>query len=219
MMERCMECIGIDDVENIPPSRMPANMGSADDIGRPSWLPLDVPPSTPAPCRCSPCSCIRLLCSPMFGVVFFIVGISYAPYVLWVPWKYFALKCFCLSVFHVLIALLIGSYVMCVFTDPGTVPLSWQRIVEADPDLANDHVICRKSGLYRPLRSHFCSVTRRVVLNMCAPLLSSRAAAACARFQPSYSLCVYPTARSYSRAFLLTTAHAPAHCRACIAHL
>ena len=60
---------------------------------------------------------------------------------------------------------------MCVFTDPGTVPLSWQRIVEADPDLANDHVICRKSGLYRPLRSHFCSVTRRVVLNMCAPLL------------------------------------------------
>ena len=173
MMDTCLECMAGDDIDLMLPRHPPPDSGSPDDMGRPSWLPHNAVPSTPAPCRCSPCSCLRLLCSPMFVVVFGIVGLSYGPYVLWLPWKVFAWKCFCVAVFHILVALLLTSYVMCVFTDPGTVPWAWHRIIAADERLSNEHVLCRKSKLYRPLRSHFCSITRRVVLNMCVSHKSS----------------------------------------------
>lgn len=104
----------------------------------------------------------------MFFVVFGIVGLSYGPYVLWpVVWPtHTLLSWLCISIFHVLIALLLGSYVACVFTDPGSVPLGWSRMIEADEKLSSEHRYCTRTRLYRPLRSHFCSITRRVVLNM-----------------------------------------------------
>ena len=104
----------------------------------------------------------------MFIVVLGIVGVNYGPYVLWIqnPASIPLLSGLSVCIFHILVALLLTSYVMCVFTDPGTVPLAWHRMVEADETLASHHRFCRRSNLYRPLRSHFCSVTRRVVLNM-----------------------------------------------------
>jgi len=103
----------------------------------------------------------------MFIVVLGIVSCNYGPYVLWLPPGPNKLLCtISIGIFHVLVALLLSSYVMCVFTDPGTVPTAWHRMVESDEALAGQHRFCRRSNLYRPLRSHFCSVTRRVVLNM-----------------------------------------------------
>ena len=103
----------------------------------------------------------------MFIVVLGIVSCNYGPYVLWLPpGPNKLLSTISIGIFHVLVALLLSSYVMCVFTDPGTVPTAWHRMVESDEALAGQHRFCRRSNLYRPLRSHFCSVTRRVVLNM-----------------------------------------------------
>lgn len=101
----------------------------------------------------------------MFVVVWGIVGANYAPYVLWTPcdtvWRWI-----CVVIFHILVGLLLGSYLMCVFTDPGTVPQEWHEAIAKDEALAAQHRVCPRTGLYRPLRSHYCSVTRRVVLNM-----------------------------------------------------
>mmetsp|Transcript_56979 Transcript_56979/g.123844 ORF Transcript_56979/g.123844 Transcript_56979/m.123844 type:complete len:315 (+) Transcript_56979:145-1089(+) len=130
-----------------------------------SWQPIDAPPVPPAEQKCSPCSCYRCLMAPMAGVVFGIIGCNYAPYVLWrshdsvVDWL-------AVIVFHVLLSLLIASYLQCVFTDPGTVPMEWHNAIASDPNLAAHHRLCPRSALHRPLRSHYCSVTRRVVLNM-----------------------------------------------------
>ena len=132
---------------------------------RESWLPQEAEPSKPLPQRCAPCNVFRICVSPMIVLVFGIVGCSYGPYVLWLPhetvWSQF-----CVLVFHVLVALLLASYLMCVFTDPGTTPVAWHLLVESDERLASEHTLCRRSLMYRPLRSHFCSVTRRVTLNM-----------------------------------------------------
>lgn len=135
---------------------------------RPSWLPADATPGRPAPCKCSPCTGFRCLCTPMFLVVFAIVALSYAPYVVWpIVWpQNTILSTLCITIFHILIALLLGSYVMCVFTDPGTVPPEWDEMLRADEKMASEHRFCNRSQKFRPLRSHFCSITRRVVLNM-----------------------------------------------------
>ena len=141
---------------------------------RESWLPQDAEPEPPEECKVAPCTGFRCCCSPMFFVVIGIVGINYGPYVLWLPhnsiWSWF-----CVVVFHLLIALLLGSYVMCVFTDPGTTPPRWHRLVASDQRLRSEFQFCRRSSMYRPVRSHFCSITRRVVLNMvrCASRLVS----------------------------------------------
>mmetsp|Transcript_32319 Transcript_32319/g.101809 ORF Transcript_32319/g.101809 Transcript_32319/m.101809 type:complete len:277 (-) Transcript_32319:547-1377(-) len=119
----------------------------------------------PAPCACAPCSAYRACVSPMFLVVWGIVAVNYLPYVVWYPLRTASWSC-CIVVFHALVGLLLASYLMTVFTDPGTVPPEWHRAVAADRRLAADHRYCTKSGLYRPLRSHYCSVTRRVVLNL-----------------------------------------------------
>jgi hypothetical protein len=66
----------------------------------------------------------------------------------------------------VLLLLLFASYLHCVLTDPGTVPQAWHDRIASDPQLAARYRLCHKSGLYRPPRSHYCSVTGRVVLNM-----------------------------------------------------
>ena len=101
----------------------------------------------------------------MFFVVFGIAYINYMPYVVWTPCDSFGCR-LCVGVFHVLLALLLWSYVMCVFTDPGTTPVAWARAVAADAVLASHHRVCPRTGKHRPLRSHYCSVTGRVVLNM-----------------------------------------------------
>ena len=110
---------------------------------RESWLPADAKPSPAAPCRCAPCGIFRILISPMIVVVFLIVGMSYGPYVLWMPHETLWSQ-FCVVVFHILVLLLLTSYLMCVFTDPGTTPEGWQRLVASDerrapPDGVEEH--------------------------------------------------------------------------------
>jgi len=115
--------------------------------------------------KCSPCNRYRILVTPMFGMVLGIIGINYAPYVLWTPHATW-LSWVALAIFHVLLLLLFTSYLHCVLTDPGTVPQAWHDRIASDPQLAARYRLCPKSGLYRPPRSHYCSVTGRVVLNM-----------------------------------------------------
>jgi palmitoyltransferase len=126
---------------------------------------LSAPDFPSDPCRCAPCSPYRWLISPMFLVVWGIVGANYFPYVIWVPHASVG-SWLAVVIFHVLLALLLASYLMTVFTDPGTVPPEWHEAVAADDRLSTSHRYCERSGLYRPLRSHYCSVTGRVVLNM-----------------------------------------------------
>jgi len=127
----------------------------------------------PLPCAFSPCNRYRILATPMLGFVAGLVGASYAPYVLWsehpTVWSWF-----CVVVFHVLLANLLCAYIHCVLTDPGTVPPEWHERVAADARLAARTRLCTKSRLYRPPRSHYCSVTQRVVLNMCAAAARAR---------------------------------------------
>lgn len=101
----------------------------------------------------------------MFFVVWAIVISNYMPYVVWVPHDTYG-SWVCVVIFHVLLLLLLGSYINCVLTDPGTIPPAWHEQLEADSNFAANHRICNKTGVYRPLRSHYCSVTGRVVLNM-----------------------------------------------------
>ena len=74
---------------------------------------------------------------------------------------------FAILLFHVLLSLLVLAWAHTCFTDPGVPPERWQRRMAA---LAaggqEDLKVCRRSGLYKPARSHFCSVTRRLTLNM-----------------------------------------------------
>ena len=83
----------------------------------------------------------------------------WTPHTTWLSW-------ISLVVFHVLLFMLLASYLHCVFTDPGTVPQAWSDRIASDPQQAARYRYCHKSGLYRPPRSHYCSVTQRVVLNM-----------------------------------------------------
>ena len=65
-----------------------------------------------------------------------------------------------------LLLLLFASYLHCVLTDPGTVPQAWHDRIASDPQLAARYRLCHKSGLYRPPRSHYCSVTERLRLGL-----------------------------------------------------
>lgn len=104
---------------------------------------------------------VGLVTSVMIGVVGGIIVLNYVPMKYYYgSWKFSHV---CIQIiFHVLLALLIVSYLQTVFTDPGTVPADWNEQVSA---LANPpYAKCRKCGIYKPPRSHFDSVTRRLVL-------------------------------------------------------
>ena len=130
-----------------------------------------------------------MLATPMLLVFVLLSAVGYAPYVLWKPHHTHG-DWICVVVFHVLLLLEVAAYTLCVLTDPGTTPIEWQRAVAADRRLAACHRLCPKTKQHRPLRSHYCSVTRRVVLNMdhfcpwvvntvgfCAPAATTRAVA------------------------------------------
>jgi len=69
--------------------------------------------------------------------------------------------------FHVLLALLITAYAQSVSVDPGSVPHEWSEYISRLPPRERKrHVLCPETGSYKPPRSHYCSATRRLVLNM-----------------------------------------------------
>lgn len=117
-----------------------------------------------APCRMAPCSLARILISPMVVFVLFLISLSYMPLVLWydrtAAWAFAHL-----ALFHLLIALLLMSYMMTVCVDPGAPPTWW---LERQNQMGNPSGLrtCAKSHMLKPPRSHYCSVTRRLVLNM-----------------------------------------------------
>ena len=99
----------------------------------------------------------------MVCVVFGLVGLTYVP-MLSIYGDGGALGACVLLAFHALLGLMMASYAQVVLTDPGTVPESWQR--DAAALSRSVYPQCRRSGLYKPPRSHYCSVTQRLVLNM-----------------------------------------------------
>lgn len=115
-------------------------------------------------CKVAPCSITRILISPMICFVLGLVTMSYLPLVVWRETSS-ALGVIHLVVFHVLCALLLMSYCMTVCVDPGVPSEAW---LARETELGNPSQlrVCHRSDMLKPPRSHFCSVTRRLVLNM-----------------------------------------------------
>eukprot|EP00300_Choanocystis_sp_HF-7_P040534 c7014_g1_i2.p1 GENE.c7014_g1_i2~~c7014_g1_i2.p1 ORF type:complete len:250 (+),score=48.37 c7014_g1_i2:212-961(+) len=91
---------------------------------------------------------------------------TYYPYVIVMPHSGFV-GYFEMGVFHIFIVFLFASYIQTAVIDPGTVPLSWHTAVLSSSEATqNRFKKCRRSGLFKPPRSHYDSVTERVVLNM-----------------------------------------------------
>lgn len=67
------------------------------------------------------------------------------------------------AVFATLISLLLASYLQTVYTDAGSVPTEWHDLVQqqARPGFPK----CRKSQLFKPLRSHYDGMSQRLILN------------------------------------------------------
>lgn len=130
----------------------------------------------PKPFACAPCSIARLQFAPMPMIMVAVIVVNYIFYVVWTIQRGVdrAMMVVLFTIFHLLLALVVMSWLYTCATDPGVPPESWQRRMAAQAK-ANDYPdntslgttrICRKSGLYKPERSHYCSVTKRLTLNM-----------------------------------------------------
>eukprot|EP00298_Acanthocystis_sp_HF-20_P001887 c12360_g2_i1.p1 GENE.c12360_g2_i1~~c12360_g2_i1.p1 ORF type:complete len:286 (-),score=77.42 c12360_g2_i1:50-886(-) len=115
---------------------------------------------------CNGCSLIRVFLLPYSLLVQAIMLISYIPYVL--QMNHNSIQGFLeMFVFHLLLLLVLVSQIQCALVDPGTVPQRWHdSIFEADPYVRSMVPICQKCQMYKPPRSHFDSITQRLVLNM-----------------------------------------------------
>lgn len=115
------------------------------------------------PQRCSPCGPVRMVGSLMMVVVMGLILISYVPIVYYYG-DGTSSGAWIVIVFHVLISFTIVSYLQTALTDPGTVPMEWHaRVAKMS---SHPYYRCRRCDLFKPPRSHFDSVTQRLVLNM-----------------------------------------------------
>jgi len=106
---------------------------------------------------------LRLRVQPFPFLVFALVALTYYAEMFETP----TASVFELVVFNVIIALLLCSYVQCLLLDPGSVPRAWhEAVVRAPSESRSRYGICRKCHMYKPPRSHFDSITQRLVLNM-----------------------------------------------------
>ncbi|XP_077248445.1 DHHC-type zinc finger family protein [Tasmannia lanceolata] len=147
------------------------------------------------------CSSLRVLGYFMILLVVAIIGLSYYAVVLitWGPQLLQGrltslLSFFIIIVFHLLLVLLIWSYFMVVFRDPGSVPENWRPILEeGDLEVASSMAslecataetgasvwspsdgmetrpavgYCSRCQNSKPARCHHCSVCQRCVLKM-----------------------------------------------------
>jgi len=95
--------------------------------------------------------------------------LNYIPFVIWSVQRgrHLGGVAVMLIIFHILLALVLLSWGHTSCTDPGTPPEQWQRQQAALAASGQvDLRVCRRSGLYKPPRSHYCSVTQRLTLNM-----------------------------------------------------
>ena len=125
-------------------------------------------PAAPAPCRWTPCSPARWGSSPTPLLIALVVALNYFPVVLFSLDMHGSGAVAGAVVFHVFAALMWTAWAHTCFVDPGTPSDGWQREAAAAAAAEAGQVmpVCRRSGLHKPPRSHFDSVTRRLTLNM-----------------------------------------------------
>eukprot|EP00967_Tisochrysis_lutea_P131955 scaffold229854_cov37-Tisochrysis_lutea.AAC.2 len=125
-----------------------------------------------ANCAFAPCSGSRLQSAPVPLIILGIVLLNYIPYVVWAVQRGLSkgLIAVLFTFFHLLLLMMMWSWAYTCATDPGVPTQAWQDHMEAvakeAPTGLGEPRVCRKSGLYKPERSHYCSVTKRLTLNM-----------------------------------------------------
>eukprot|EP01065_Artemidia_motanka_P038685 TRINITY_DN47540_c0_g1_i1.p1 TRINITY_DN47540_c0_g1~~TRINITY_DN47540_c0_g1_i1.p1 ORF type:complete len:375 (+),score=57.79 TRINITY_DN47540_c0_g1_i1:52-1125(+) len=114
--------------------------------------------------QCTPCFPVRAVSSGMLLVVLALVAVTYYPYVINNPVRTPA-AVFSIAVFHILLGLMLVSYVQVIVTDAGGVPEWWVNAV-MEHSGAVAHEYCKKTCGPKPPRSHYDRLTQRLVLNM-----------------------------------------------------
>lgn len=111
--------------------------------------------------------------SVCMGLVMILVGVVYVPMVINSTVRG-PLAVLDVGIFHVLLLLLLASYLQAVFTDAGSTPAGWHDMIASQPEtVRRNYKLCPKTHMYRPPRSHYDSVTRASA--------ASRTRAPCAR--------------------------------------
>ena len=102
-------------------------------------------------------------------IIFIIIIVEYYSYVFEVMIKYMNQKDFSLIVtlliiFHILVLLLLISFISTMNTNPGEIPLYWGFYI-GDDDYKRKRY-CLICNAFKPERSHHCSICNKCVLNM-----------------------------------------------------
>ena len=102
-------------------------------------------------------------------IIFIIIIVEYYSYVFEVMIKYMNQKNFSLIVtlliiFHILVLLLLISFISTMNTNPGEIPLYWGFYI-GDDDYKRKRY-CLICNAFKPERSHHCSICNKCVLNM-----------------------------------------------------
>ena len=120
-----------------------------------------------APWRCAPCNQSRCGAAPTPLFILVLIALNYIPVVIFgISFRNDAGSITAAVLFHIALAFTILSWVYTCCTDPGVAPEAWQRQMAQEVANGRDVPVCRRSGLYKPPRSHFDSVTERLTLNM-----------------------------------------------------
>ena len=131
-------------------------------------------PSTPAPpptqfrrtsAQCSPCSPGRCVGGIGGALVPGLSALTFIPFVVQNPDLPEAGAVVDVAIFLILLGCLLTAWLQTALVDPGTTPLEWHQAVARSPAAVRQrYQLCPKTARYRPPRSHFDSVSRRVVL-------------------------------------------------------
>lgn len=102
-------------------------------------------------------------------IIFIFFFIEYYAYVFEIMLKYmdpenFYLILILLIVFHLLVLLLLTSFISTMLTNPGEIPLNWGFNLGDDDSKRKRW--CQICNVFKPERSHHCSVCNKCVLNM-----------------------------------------------------
>jgi palmitoyltransferase len=117
---------------------------------------------------CAPCNQGRWSAAPTALIFLGIIALTWIPVTLFtLSFRQYAGGTVALVVvFHMLLLLTLAAWLHAAFVDPGTPPEAWQREMSEAERRGERVNVCQRSGLYKPPRSHFDSVTKRLTLNM-----------------------------------------------------
>eukprot|EP00924_Labyrinthula_sp_SR-Ha-C_P015261 maker-scaffold_9-snap-gene-13.23-mRNA-1 protein AED:0.03 eAED:0.03 QI:7/1/1/1/0/0.5/2/244/221 len=110
--------------------------------------------------KLSPITCFKVAGCFMTLIVLAIVYATYFSFT-----AHPSLSGFPLNTLRVLLLLFLTSYLQIILTDPGTVPEKWNSLVENSSEAKKHLIKDYKTGVYKPPRAMYCSITGRVVLN------------------------------------------------------